>query len=384
MSKATIKNLLFCLIMAILIFPLFFQLFEGTITYKLKGYKAPPKKVTLDVNTWLDGSWQKYAEAYSQDKLQARHFLIRLNNQLKFSLFDKLNANGVERGRNDFYFERRYINAYLGTNFQGDAHYVEKVEKLQELTDTLKAHGIEMLFVIAAGKASFMPENIPEKYLPIKKGKNNYEAFTEQLKKSSIPFLDLNQYLSDMKDTATYPLYTKGNIHWSFYAISFVTDTLVQVIENQLDKGLPAYVTSPVEVAYEPTFYTEGGIFKSLNLYWTEIKDTFAYRNFVVDEASLKDKYRPKVWVVGDSYYGTLRTYEIPQHFFDESATFFYYNQSVVNQKDKNYKPGTIKDNIEKIEEQDLLIFFTTDAGIPGCSWGAEEEILKYYKEKSN
>ena len=382
MSKAIIKNILFSIIMAILLFPLCFQPFDGTITEKLKGYQAPPKKVDLSFYTWLDASWQKYLEDYSKDQLQARHFLIRINNQLKYSLFDKMNANAVERGKNDFFFEYRYIDSYLGLNFRGEDFISKKVEQLQELTDTLNNHGVELLFVLASGKGHFMPENLPEKYQSIEKRQNHYETYVRYLKKSTVSYLDLNQYLLDMKDTTSYPLYTKGNIHWSFYAISFVTDTLIHTIENQLNEDLPDYSCAPVEIKYEPTFYTEGGIFKSLNLYWTELKDTFAYRNAIIEEEANKDKFRPKIWAVGDSFYGTLNTYKVPHQFFDPGSLFFYYNSQVSRIEDKNYKDGTIRSFLEKIEEQDMIIFFTTDAGIQDCSWGAAEEILKWYKEK--
>lgn len=381
MKPNYIKIFLFGLIMSVLCFPMVFQPMKGTITKKLKGYQAPPKKVDLSTKTWFDGSWQKYLEAYSKDQLQARHFLIRLNNQLKYSLFDELNANAVERGGNDFYFERRYISAYLGMNYQGEEVYQKKVQKLQELTDTLKAHGVQTLYVIASGKANFMPENIPEKYNTVKKDSNNYEAFLKYMAQSSVPYLDLNQYLIDMKDTATYPLYTKGNIHWSFYAISYVTDTLIQTIEKQLDKDLPSYERSPVVLSYEPKYYTEGGIFRSLNLYWTELQDTFAYRNIIPDEEGNKDKFRPKVWAIGDSFYGTLNTYKVPQQFFDEKSIFFYYNHTIRNAKGHDIASGSMKSYVDKIKEQDLLLFFTTDAGIPGCGWGAEEEILEYFKK---
>lgn len=382
MSKTTIKYILFSLILAVLLFPLCFQASKGTITKPLKGYQAPPEKVDFSTANWWAGNWQEYIELYAKDQLQARHFLIRLNNQLKFSLFNQVNANGIERGKNDFYFEYRYISAYLGRNYQGEEHYQEKVAKLQELSDTLQAHGVETLFVIASGKANFMPEHLPKKYDKVQKLRNNYEAFIEQMNASSVPYLDLNQYLLDMKDTASYPLYTKGNVHWSFYAISFVTDTLIATIEKQLDQSLPAYSRTPVSLAYEPTYYTEGGIFNSLNLYWTELRDTFAYRDVIEEKSINENKYRPKIWAIGDSFYGTLHTYKVPHQFFDHQSLFFYYNHSIVDQENKNYEAGTITSYLDQIEEQDMILFFTTDAGIPGCGWGAEDAILNFYKNK--
>ncbi len=367
--------------MVILFFPLCFQPFDGKIVEKLKGYHAPPDKVPLGIQTWFDGSWQQYTEAISKDKLQARHFLIRINNQLKYSLFEALNANDVIRGKNDYYFEGRFIRSHLGMDYKGEEFIAKKVEKLQELNDTLKNHGIEMLFVFASGKGNFMPENIPENYQNVEKGQSNYKTYLDFFKKTDISYLDLNQYLLNMKDTTSYPLYTKGNIHWSFYAISYVTDTLIQTIENQLNKNLISYSRSPVEIKYEPTYYTEGGIFKSLNLYWTQLKDTFAYRHVIFNRDGYKDTYKPKIWAVGDSFYGTLMTYKIPHQFFDPGSLFFYYNNNVVNIQDSKYRYGKIEQHFGKLDELDMLILFSTDAGVQGCCWGAVDDILKHYKQ---
>ncbi len=94
------------------------------------------------------------------------------------------------------------------------------------------------------------------------------------------------------------------------------------------------------------------------------------------------EKYRPKVWTIGDSFYGTLETYKVPQQFFAPDNIFFYYNNSIVGSSAKlNYTAGNIETYLDQIEEQDILLFFTTDAGMPGCSWGAAEAILEYYKK---
>lgn len=381
MKASTIKMVWFGLIVAVLLFPLCFQLASGTITLPLKGYQPKAKTVELNGANIKNGSWQNYVELYTKDQLQTKHFFIRLNNQLKYSLFDHLNANDVERGKNDFYFESRYARSYLGTRFTDKKILSEKVKTLSELRDSLQAHEIELLIVLAAGKGHFMPENIPARYDTITKRPNDYELFADGLAQANIPVLDLQQYLLSMKDTASYPLFTRGNIHWSFYAMSYITDTLVSTIERQLEVDLPEYQREPVRLAYQPSYYTEKGIFASLNLYWTQLQDTFAYRDIIPSSLVYEGKYRPKVWVVGDSFYGTMETYQVPQQFFDPTTTFFYYNNSIVNAaENKQYAPGKIKDYLPQLEEQDLLILWTTDAGIRGFDWGAASTILEYYQ----
>jgi hypothetical protein len=160
--------------------------------------------------------------------------------------------------------------------------------------------------------------------------------------------------------------------------MSHVTDTLISTIETLLQRDLPDYQREAVSLKYTPTYYTEAGIFASLNLYWTQLQDTFAYRHIAPESWDYENKYRPKVWAIGDSFYGTLLTYDVPQRFFDPGSIFFYYNKSVVGTlENKNYTPGKITDYLDQLSEQDLVIIMTTDANIKGCTWGATGDVLR-------
>ncbi|MEL7220419.1 MAG: hypothetical protein AAGJ93_03810, partial [Bacteroidota bacterium] len=77
-----------------------------------------------------------------------------------------------------------------------------------------------------------------------------------------------------------------------------------------------------------------------------------------------------------------LETYQVPQQFFDPSSIFFYYNGSIVGGlENKDYAPGNVTAYLDQLKEQDIVIFFTTDAGIEGCCWSAEEQMLDYFKK---
>lgn len=385
MKRFTLQQWLFGVLLGVLLFPLCFQLSNGTITPPLKGYQPQAKAVSLTPQNLLNNNWQTYAEAYTKDHLQTRHFLIRLNNQLKYSLFDHLNAQGIERGKDNFYFENRYIHTYLGQQRISEEDLISKVSALRDFADSLHDRGVATLVVLAPGKAQFMPENLPTSYDTVVKQPNNYEAYRQKLEDYRIPFLDIQKYLLEMKDTTAYPLFTRGNVHWSFYAMSYVTDTLIGTIETLLQRDLPDYQRDTVSLKYSPTYYTEAGIFASLNLYWTQLQDTFAYRHINPDSWNYENKYRPKVWAIGDSFYGTLLTYDVPQRFFDPSSIFFYYNNSVVSSlENKNYTPGKITDYLDQLAEQDLVIIMTTDANIKGCTWGATGDVLREWRKEED
>ncbi|MCB9263862.1 MAG: hypothetical protein H6558_02435 [Lewinellaceae bacterium] len=364
-----VKRVVWTLVLLLLCAPMLLQL-SGTILGRpLKGWQPPPEPDTLSWESWSEGQWQGYAEEQARYRLNARPFLARLNNQLKYSLFGKLNAHNIFMGKNGYLYEGIYIWSYLGMDYQGEESIAENVAMLESIADSLKANGSQMLFVLASGKATFMPENLPPRYDTIPKRTNNYETYRQHLLQSSIPTLDLNQYLLDMKDTASYKLYTKGNTHWSAYALYSVTDTLLRTIEQLLHKDLPDYYYGPL-VVEDQARGLDDGIFQSLNLLWTGLKDEYAYRDILLNPEQPPGVYRPKVWVIGDSFYGTLMDARIPHRFFSDSSLFFYYFNEMRTLDGRHYPLDGTEKQRREVEKQDLILIFITDGNIGACCWG--------------
>ena len=244
--------------------PLLVQLAGHPLGKPLKGWQPLPERDALSWENWAKGNWQSYTEEQARHQLKARPFLARLNNQLKYSLFGQLNSRHVIQGKNGNLYEEPYIRSYLGMDYQGEKSIAENVAMLKTINDSLEANGTHLLFVLSSGKASFMPEHFPPPYDTMAKHTSNYETYRKHLQQSGIPTLDLNQYLLDMKDTASYKLYTKGNTHWSAYALYAVTDTLLRKIEQMLGKDLPDYRYGPLVVESQARGLDDG-IFQSLN-----------------------------------------------------------------------------------------------------------------------
>ena len=378
-----LKRMVFISSLLLLCCPLLVQVSGYNLGKSLKGWQAPPPQDSLSWESWKNGQWQSNLEEQARHQLKARPFFARLNNQLKYSLFDHLNSRNVILGKNGYFFEEFYIQSYLGLDFQGEENISQNVAILESISDSLRAKGSNFLFVLSSGKASFMPENFPAPYDTMSKGINNYETYRKYLLQSSIPTLDLSQYLRDLKDTATYKLYTKGNTHWSAYGLYSVTDTLVGKIENLLGKNLPDYHYGKI-VMEDKARGLDDGIFQSLNLLWTNTKDEYAYQDIIIDANQPPDVYRPKVWVVGDSFYGTLMDTEIPHRFFDPGSLFIYYTKEVrtLNGKTYPFDFKAFRQKRQEAENQDLIIFFITESNIGACGWGMIGTLERMYKKK--
>lgn len=370
----------FVLLLGLLLSPLAFQYFDDPIVKPLKGWQASTKPIKLTTQNWLDGSWQNNRENFAKEHLKLRHLLIRFNNQLKFSLFKKLNSRNVVMGKNNCFYEERYIKAYKGMDFLGEEKVAENVQKMQRLTDSLRSHGTQFLVVLVAGKGSFFPECFPPKYDGIPKGPNNYETYAKYLAQSTIPYLDINRYFLEMKDTSRYNLFTKAGVHWSIYGAYKAVDTLLTTIENLLQKDLPDYHYSPLQVTTKAKD-TDNDIFEALNLLWTKVHETYAYKKMVLEKEK-EGKYRPKVWVIADSFFWTLYSRKIPDNFFDPSALFMYYFNDIWQTDRQHYKRPSIKFTKKMLEQQDLIILFATETNIKLNGWKMVDTFLKVYDGK--
>ena len=377
MLAKTLKVGLFSILMSLLVFPALLHHLGIPFGKALRGWQAVPQVEPISWGNWSDGTWQAGNEAWLKRKMQSRHFFVRLNNQLKYSLFNELNAKDVVKGKNGYYFEERYIRSYLGMDYQGPESIKENIVALEEVSDSLAARNIPLLMVFASGKGTFMPENFPEPYDTIPKQTNNYETYLEAVKSSRIPYLDLNQYLLDMKDTASYALYTKGNTHWSAYALYQVVDTLLNKMEILLEEDLPDFSYGPVAVR-DKARGEDAGIFDSFNLLWAKMDESYAYREWEVDA---EGKYKPRVWVIGDSFYGTLFEEKIPHLIFEDASRFLYYFKEVWTHDDNRYRTKDIQNLKAWIEDLDMVMLFITDANIGACCWGMTGTFQQVFQE---
>jgi hypothetical protein len=175
-KRDSIKNLLFLVLMMILLVPSIQSKFKWIKEVPLSGAFKPPVDTvnnSLSISSWFEGSFQELYDDDTRYKVGFRNLLIRLNNQLSYSLYSKANAEGVIVGRRNELFEEDYIREYLGQYFVGDSVWIKKALKLKAVQDTLASMGKTLVVIFEPDKASFYPELIPSQYQQIEKQPSN-------------------------------------------------------------------------------------------------------------------------------------------------------------------------------------------------------------------
>lgn len=373
-NRSTIfKKILLSLILIIL----FLHGIQGFINFvetpPLKGYIEKPKKPNLSKSSWLDGNYQIKEEEYINSRFGFRSFYIRLSNQIAFSLFKKAKANGVIIGQENYLYEENYLKAHSGKDYLGMDRLQKLSERIKFISDTLTKLNKQLLIVFAAGKGSYYPEFFPSQYKQITE-KTNYKVLSNQLKKINVPVIDFNKWFIERKTKTKYPLYPQYGIHWSNYGAVLAADSIIKEIEYLQKIDMPNIIFDNIKLRQPEG--NDYDIADGMNLLQKLKSFEMAYPEIKTENS--KNKIRPSVLVISDSFYWGMYGFGIANSF--QNDHFWYYNKQVY--------PETFKEELftedlnfgKEIDKHDVFIVMATEATLPNLGWGFLENAEMFFK----
>ena len=347
----------------------------------LHGSSTQLSKPIFSFDKWLEGTFQEEWTKYLDQKLDLHSFLVRLSNQIDYTLFKQTKAVRVEEGKDGYLFDNGYIESYYGDDYEGDYFFLDKAKKLLFIQEKLKEKNIELIFIIPAGKPSLYLDKIPKHYFTKSKKKSNYEGCVEQFRKHNIQLVDLRNYLLKVKDTAKYPLFSKKGVHWSGYTATITADTVIRYMENLKKIDLPDYRQTGGETTFTPRG-TDDDILKAMNLLIEDRSEKLFYPTITFDKPD-STKVKPNVLIIGDSFVWTwLNFYEYIPHLFSEKSEYWYYNKEVHWPLQQNQFPYSVstKNLAEKVKDRDYILLVFNDASLIHCGYGAIEQLYDILK----
>ncbi|MFC2097291.1 hypothetical protein ACFLSI_03040 [Bacteroidota bacterium] len=369
MLEKKIKNIILIIICLVMFVPIGQNIFHFFPEKRLVGVPDPASLPEFTLTKWLDGEFQSGFDNSVNENIGFRGFLIRLKNQIDYSIYRKANASGVIVGKNKTLFEWDYIREYIGRDFIGKEAIDKKFSRTRYIQQELKKKGVDLIFIFEPGKASFQPEDIPDRYRPENRSLTNYDYMRKSADSLGVEYLDLNDYFIQMKDTASYPLFTKGGTHWSIYGMNLAVDTLIKYIEKKRDIDMPDMKILDIEPSNIPRT-TDNDLLKIMNLLKEPRKEEFGYP--VVEYYHDSTKTRPRVYCVGDSFYLNLVFTGIPQTIFSYSDFMYYYHDTVY--KEKVINPD---DLLERTEYQDVILVMITERFLYKYAWGYIDDLYQ-------
>jgi SGNH hydrolase-like domain, acetyltransferase AlgX len=230
--------IIFLLVISLPLLQIFFKIFPET---SLVGVSTPAPRPQFSLPSWYSGDFQAAAEKYFELHLGLKGYLIRTDNEINYLLFREIHQKTGSKlivGLHDYLYEKSYIDAYIGRDFQPVAQLEERVQALKALQDYLQKKNVALVFLIAPSKASFYPEYIPPELIfktTDPTPPSNYQQILPLLRKYGINFIDGRALLLADKSSAPYPIFSKSGTHWTRYGSCLVTVQLLAEIGRQLD-----------------------------------------------------------------------------------------------------------------------------------------------------
>ena len=365
------NKILFILLMLFLSTVLLTSAFRAKPLQKLRGKYKAVERPNFSLKDWLDGTYQIQMDKRTNSRFFLRSVLIKIRNQIEYDVFDKSNGGWIIKGKDNMLFDKKYIAAYLGENFIGKDTVAHRVGRLKFIQDTLQSKGKKFLVVIAPNKAAVYPDYFPLKYATADKKLSTYDYYVNQLDAYGIDYVDFNKIFMAMKDTVSYPLYSKQGTHWNNYAYQFAWNTIVDSLEQDTDWNLARL--KPGKIKLESPKGRDRDLEHLLNIF--SVKDTsrVAYVDYKIDTLNTD---RPVGLVIADSYFWGLRTLGFSRTVMNDGM-YWYYNNTVYPAEDGVlYTPQEYHFH-RVIEETDMVMILTTAANLDLFPFGFAEDFYE-------
>jgi hypothetical protein len=373
--KEKFKTVLFILLFCMLWMPFIQQYTRWLPELKLDGAFVESSLPPLTNESIKSFEYQNQFEKYQNEHFGFRPLMVKIKNSIDYWLFSELsNADNVE-GKNGLIFSVGSIARTLGLDYNGKEVNQNRIDRIRFMNDGLKKHGCKVITTIAPSKEMIYPEYLPLSHLNLKKGNFDYLDIVTGLRKSGVDVLDFCHFFRKMKDTcAVYPLYTRTGFHWSAYSSSFAQDTLLGYIKARFPEPIPEYKRVGAEWTKTPRD-SDADFEKSLNLLCSLNQPAYLYPKLEMIPGTLK-RPRPKVIIIGDSFFWQIKDHKNLLHIFSEDSKFWYYfAQTSFPIGDLAGVPLKDIDVMKELETADFVILFASIGTLKEFPFG----VTDYY-----
>ncbi|HWY39067.1 MAG TPA: hypothetical protein VNY73_10945, partial [Bacteroidia bacterium] len=354
-----LKLVLFVLLFILLWLPFLQQQTNFFAEPKLKGAFVKPTMPVFSFDSLNTLLFQKKFEDFENSDFGFRGFFVKMRNSFDNVMFNDLSVVDNISGKDGLIFSKGSIERTLGIQYNGKEQNESTIDKIKFLKEDIEKKGGHFLAIMAPSKEKTFQDCLPQEYIGKDNPKNNYMDFIEGYKNANIPYIDFCPFYSKMRDTCRYPVFTKTGFHWSVYGSSYVQDSLVSYVQHSLGKPFPQYKRTGTEIS--DTAYDSDADFEySLNLFYGIGEKKYHYPKFELI-SSTKKNYRPKVIVIGDSFFWQLKNHKMLANVFSDESRFWFYFSLYAYPLNDDAGIALPKDEsvIDELQSADYVILFS-------------------------
>ncbi|MBI1185708.1 hypothetical protein GC194_15685 [bacterium] len=372
---AAIKKYGFVALLALAVLLVYVQQLFGVFTEpKLPNGPQKTNYSSPDFVGVASGKWQQQTNEYLRFHFGFFNSLLLNYSQFDFSLFRRAHARNVVIGKEDYMYEKDYIDALYGYNLVSDSALETNMHKLQKVYEALQQHQTQLLVVLAPGKASYFPEYIPDRLKPKHRVyRNNVSVFDSALQKVHIPTLNLNRWFIEQKGKTHFPLMAKTGIHWTVFGMGQAIDTIIKTSEFLSHKSLGHIQYNKIDSSTKAQS-TDDDLERGMNLMFPVNDELLGYPQYYYSPA----KDTAKALLIADSYgMGMLRQGMLDSAFTD--GQFWFYYKMHFTRANANSEKVRYLDRLKEFNQSDIIILLATEATLHRFFYGFIDDAYELY-----
>jgi hypothetical protein len=294
-----VKNALLIFVLTVLSLPGLQHCCPIITNTPLNGLFIPAADVDFRWQKWWANTYQPAKNKYINDNIGLRPDLVRIINQVDYSLFKKVSSSWVAAGKGGYFYLTNHINSYYARDFIGYNRLLGKMNMMKAIQDTLAKQGKTLIMVHAPCKAFYYPDFMPDTMKGNPGIATNYETCRRIGDSLGINQIDFNAWFVSLRKTDKELLYPAQGFHWSVYGSLLAEDSLLHYIEKRRSITMRHPHWNKIEHT-NVARSTDDDVFKLLNMIFPAAKETFSYPDVTYNSDSTST--RPKVMYIGDSF----------------------------------------------------------------------------------
>lgn len=346
--------------MAALFLPLGISRFEkngltGVSTEKLADASAflAGRGEALTPSGFLSGDAQQALDSYVLENYPGRSTMIRMRNQILYSVFRTPPNNNITIGKNRdllSFSATGYYLQYKGKKSREEAR--ELLDKAEALDQLLEEHGIGLYLFVTPTKLHYYEEDLlpVTKFLAPARQQSNYEMFREELAGRDLKCFDSIRYIDEHREEfdPRVPLFYKTGTHWSIYVGNQVAAAFGEWLEKESGFRLPEIEVTAVPV--ETPDYPDADLFDTFNVFSKPYDTYYRSEMTVLDPAT----DAPGFLCRGSSFMGQSLSALIRAGYFGKNVhmenTQIFTEQFTKNQVFTSYEETDMKSLLTDID----------------------------------
>jgi hypothetical protein len=286
----------------------------------LAGITVQRESPALSWDAWFDGKYQEGATRWLSENFAGRELLIRLNNQLLWSVFGKsyMMQEMIIQGRHNDLFSSDYIAFREGFAAPASQGYIDEIAaKAALLQHRLATGGTAFAVLLTPDKPSFYPQDLPARYQPRVPGSPQPPPVVDRLiaalARAGANYVDGRAVTQQVAAKDPWRTFPRTGVHWNRLTASATAEALLRSLEKSSGRPFPNLLATNIRSTLLPDA-ADADLATLLNLMW------MPHETYVKADYSCREPSPGTLTIVGGSFANALDS------IYDESGAFAQIN----------------------------------------------------------